>query len=67
MEVLVCVEDMARSNLQAAEGERSELCTIIWSLPQPAKEKTSFLCPLMYALSLISFRINIRLIRFVKK
>ena len=67
VEVLVCVEDMASSSLQAAEGERSELCTIIWSLPQPAKEKTSFRCSLMYALSLISYRMSTRLIRFVKK
>ena len=67
VEVLVCVEDMASSSLQAAEGERLELCTRIWSLPQPAKEKTSFRCPLMYGLSLISFRINMRSIRFVEK
>ena len=67
VEVLVCVEDMARSSLQAAEGERLELCTIIWSLPQPAKEKTSFQCLVMYAMSFISFRINMRSIRFVKK
>ena len=62
MEVLVCVEDMARSSLQAAEGERLELCTRIWSLPQQAKEKTSFQFPVMYAMSFISFRISMRLI-----